>query len=85
MAERQPQKAKKRLGKTSAATVDTVGPRPAAGRYADRIAELEAERNRLSEELDAAKAKIRVLEQARDQAVNHIDWVIDSLHSLRRS
>lgn len=85
MAERQPQKAKRRPGKTSAATVDTAAARPAAGRQADRIAELEAERNRLSEELDAAKAKIRVLEQARDQAVNHIDWVIDSLHSLRRS
>jgi chromosome segregation ATPase len=49
---------------------------------ADRIAELEAERDRLKAELAAARERISRLEEARAQVVNRIDWVIDSLHTL---
>ncbi len=48
----------------------------------DRIAELEAERDRLKAELAAAKERIARLEESRAQVVNRIDWVIDSLHTL---
>lgn len=56
-----------------------AAPSPAA-----RISRLEAERDRLAAELAAAKAQIATLETARDQVLNRIDWVIDSLHSLSR-
>ncbi len=47
-----------------------------------RIAALEKERAELRAELAAAQARIRSLEQAREQVLNRIDWVIDSLQSL---
>ena len=47
-----------------------------------RIAALEKERDELRAELAAAQAQIRSLEQAREQVLNRIDWVIDSLQSL---
>lgn len=78
MAERQPAKAKKRPPKATVATA------PSATSRSDRVSELESERDRLVAELEAAKARIEELEQARDKALNHIDWVIDSLHSLER-
>ena len=56
----------------------------AAAPPATRVAGLEAERDRLAAELAAAKAHIATLEAARDQVLNRIDWVIDSLHSLAR-
>lgn len=49
---------------------------------AARIRALEAERDKLAAELGAAQERIAVLEQAREQVLNRIDWVIDSLHSL---
>lgn len=85
MAERQPAKAKKRTASRSAAGAsDSATTAASRAPPASRIAELERERDRLMAELEAAKAKIKSLEQARDQALNHIDWVIDSLHSLRQ-
>ena len=47
-----------------------------------RIRALEAERDRLAAELKAARERIAALEAAREQVLNRIDWVIDSLHSL---
>lgn len=84
MAERQRPTGKKRVGKPDA------GPKPAAAGLSDptpadpasRIRILEAERDRLAAELEAAKARITALEEAREQVLNRIDWVIDSLHSL---
>ena len=49
---------------------------------AARIRALEAERDRLAAELKAARERIAALEAAREQVLNRIDWVIDSLHSL---
>ncbi len=49
---------------------------------ADKIAALEAERDQLTVELKEAYRRIAALEQAREQALNRIDWVINSLHNL---
>lgn len=43
---------------------------------------LESERDRLLAELEKAESRIRALEEGRDQVLNRIDWVIDSLRSL---
>ena len=86
MAERQRTTGKKRAVKPAA----TGKPAPAteavgmtAGDSAGRIRMLETERDRLTAELEAAHARIAALEQAREQVLNRIDWVIDSLHSLQ--
>lgn len=42
---------------------------------------LRSERDALREELAAAKARIVELEAAQTEAINRIDWVIDSLHT----
>lgn len=47
-----------------------------------RVIRLESERDRLEQELKKAQARIRALEEDRDQVVNRIDWVIDSLRNL---
>jgi hypothetical protein len=46
---------------------------------------LERERDQLRAKLVAAEAAISKLQQARDEAVNRIDWAIDSLHNLLES
>jgi len=50
-----------------------------------RIKSLEKERDRLKAQLEVAGARIMSLEQGRDEAVNRIDWVIDSLHNVIES
>lgn len=47
-----------------------------------RVIRLESERDRLQGLLEKAEARIRELEESREQVVNRIDWVIDSLRSL---
>lgn len=47
-----------------------------------RVAQLESERERLLAALEKAESRIRALEDGRDQVLNRIDWVIDSLRSL---
>ncbi len=47
-----------------------------------RVAQLESERERLTTALEKAESRIRALEEGRDQVLNRIDWVIDSLRSL---
>jgi len=46
------------------------------------VQRLEATTARLEAELETARAKIAALESARIDAINRIDWVIDSLESL---
>jgi hypothetical protein len=59
---------------------------PDSGRQAQqRLDTLERERDRLKGELAEALARIVRLEAARDQAVNRIDWAIDSLHNVLES
>jgi chromosome segregation ATPase len=54
----------------------------AVERLESRMAELERERDALAQELAAAKQQVATLETARTQAINRIDWVLDSLQSL---
>jgi len=50
--------------------------------YAQRIKTLETERDRLKAELVEAVGRIERLEESRTEAVNRIDWVLDSLHNV---
>ena len=81
MAERPDGKARKRAAVTAASAPGHGTPRKNADLEA-RIHALEAERDRLLAELKAAQTRIADLERTREQVVNRIDWVIDSLHSL---
>jgi hypothetical protein len=47
-----------------------------------RVIRLESERDRLQAALEKSEIRIRELEDSREQVVNRIDWVIDSLRSL---
>ena len=50
-----------------------------------RLEALERERDQLKVKLADAEALVAKLQQARDEAVNRIDWAIDSLHNLLES
>lgn len=79
MAQREREKAKRgaaRPAETTASTSDVVQ------RLEARTKALERERDALKAELELARARVAVLEESRSQAVNRIDWVIDSLHNL---
>ncbi len=51
--------------------------RPASG-----LKSLERERDRLKVQLKEAEERIARLEESRTEAVNRIDWVINSLHNV---
>jgi hypothetical protein len=61
---------------------EAAGASTEAGRQAQRIKELERERDRLKIQLKEAEERIKRLEESRAEAVNRIDWVIDSLHNV---
>jgi len=52
---------------------------------AQLVAALELERDDLKAKLVAAQDVIAKLEEAREEAVDRIDWTIDSLHNLLES
>jgi sugar-specific transcriptional regulator TrmB len=79
MAQREREKSK-RAGSPPADS--TAGLSDAVQRLEARARTLERERDGLKTELDAARVRIRQLEDARAQAVNRIDWVIDSLQNV---
>jgi chromosome segregation ATPase len=54
----------------------------AGERLSQRIKSLERERDRLKAQLAEANERIAGLEERRAEAVNRIDWVIDSLHNV---
>ena len=61
--------------------------RPAipSGNGQGRLEAAERERDQLKAQLTEALAMIAKLEQARDEAVNRIDWAINSLHNVLES
>lgn len=79
MAQRERDKTKR----VSTRPADTAaGLAEAVQRLEARAKSLERERDGLKAELEAARAHITALENARSEAVNRIDWVIDSLHAV---
>jgi predicted RNase H-like nuclease (RuvC/YqgF family) len=46
------------------------------------VAELKRDRDELAAALAAARAEIAILDAARKAAIDRIDWVIDSLHTV---
>jgi len=68
--------AKKKSDDSSAALASAVE------QLETKMRALKRERDSLRKELGLAKTRIKELEQANTQAVNRIDWVIDSLHNL---
>lgn len=83
MADRQAGKARKKAAKAGPAAMSAAPqPPPTPGPDLSIVGALEQERDALKRELDAAKARIAELEQAREQVLNRIDWIIDSLHNL---
>jgi acyl-CoA reductase-like NAD-dependent aldehyde dehydrogenase len=84
VADRKPRGGAKGKTKTSAkraAAAQSVSVLEPAALLA-RVVKLESERDRLLAELEKAESRIRALEEGRDQVLNRIDWVIDSLRSL---
>jgi hypothetical protein len=53
-----------------------------SGSATSRIEELEKERLELLARLAAAEATIKAFESQRIEAVNRIDWIIDSIHNV---
>jgi hypothetical protein len=51
-------------------------------RLETRARAAERERDSLRAELEAARARIAVLEESRSQVASRIDWIIDSLSSV---
>ncbi len=70
-----------RKGKRPAARRAAV-PFDSADRQGQRIKSLERECERLKAQLAEANERITALEQRRAEAVNRIDWVLDSLHNV---
>jgi len=60
---------------------DSTAPLDASSLLA-RVIRLESERDRLQADLARATKRIQALEESREQVVNRIDWVIDSLRNL---
>jgi hypothetical protein len=90
-------KTARRAGKSAARSPSSspakVRPRPAkqaaesaapldASSLLARVIRLESERDRLQADLATATKRIQALEESREQVVNRIDWVIDSLRNL---
>ncbi|MBU1213301.1 MAG: DUF4164 family protein [Alphaproteobacteria bacterium] len=74
-----PKKSKQGAARKSAAKSDLSS---AVERLEAKIVALQAERDTLNSELKAARVRIGELEAAHKDAVNRIDWVIDSLHNI---
>jgi hypothetical protein len=72
-----------KAAKTAPATPAKPPSKAAAEPPAAAIKRLEAEITALILALAEAQARITELERQRDSALDRIEWVIDSLHSLR--
>jgi uncharacterized coiled-coil DUF342 family protein len=78
-------KGKRQAGRGRASGAGLGVPSQSVEWYAQRIKALEAERDRLKADLGEAEERIGRLEESRTEAVNRIDWVIDSLHNVLQS
>ena len=77
------QRKQQRTRSTAAVAPERPTRRPAAERRtADTLETLKSERDELKRQLEAAQQRIAALEKQKEEAVNRIDWVIDSLNSL---
>lgn len=56
--------------------------RPTSAGLAEAVTALKREREQLKAELVEARARIAELEKARKDALDRIDWAIDSLHNV---
>lgn len=79
MAERVTRKSKRPAARRAG---ERPGAHDSADRQGQRIKSLERECERLKAQLAEANERIAALEQRRAEAVNRIDWVIDSLHNV---
>lgn len=79
MASRQPQKARRVPSRKKAGPAELAS---AVERLEGKVKALQDERDALKEQLKTARTRISELEVAQTDAVNRIDWVIDSLHNL---
>lgn len=84
-------KAKRPAGRSNSgarATAAAAKPRPAAGAgvgAAASVGEVETLRAQVADlerQLKLAQGRVADLEQLRTQALNRIDWAIDSLHNV---
>lgn len=62
-----------------------AAPKEAKRKSESQLEALERERDQLKVQLADARAAIAKLEHARDEALNRIDWAIDSLHNVLES
>lgn len=80
MAQRAAGKAKGRTAKAEARA--TRAPARREADPSDRIRVLETQLAKVKDDLAAALARNKTLEENHEQVRNRIDWVIDSLHNL---
>ncbi len=80
------QRDRQKRGRTAAARATSRGPRAEAATAAkspvDALEQLEIERDELRARLAEAEARIELLESQRLDALNRIDWAIDSIHNV---
>jgi hypothetical protein len=83
MAERASRKSKRPVPRNPNAGHGNTGPAPVTDlAQSSRIKSLERDNARLQQQLEEANERILRLEESRTEAVNRIDWVIDSLHNI---
>jgi upstream activation factor subunit UAF30 len=79
-----PPKAAAKAAPKAAAKAKTAPAKPSvAETAAATVKRLEAQNAQLAKALKDAESRITELERQRDSALDRIEWVIDSLHSLR--
>jgi len=77
MAQRAQQKPKRKPARKTSGDLGA-----AVERLEAETKSLRAERDAIAGELEEAKLRIAELEAAQAEAINRIDWVIDSLHTV---
>ena len=79
MAPREPQKAKRPAPKKKAGPAQLAA---SVERLEGKLKALQDERDKLKSDLKVALTRVGELEATQTDAVNRIDWVIDSLHNI---